>query len=80
MKVRTIGVLSLVGAAVSLTPYGRVRLVCREVCHLIKRAAAVIELQAREGQVGRRIPIPQGPALTRYMDKRAQLQDLISRI
>lgn len=81
MKVRTIGFLSVVGIAMSITPTWAGPVGMQRSLSPDQRSTALTELQAREEQVGRQMPVPlKGPALIRYMDKRSQLQDLIDRI
>jgi hypothetical protein len=82
MKIRTIGVLSLVGVATSITPVwaGPVG-VQRSLSH-DQQTAALTQLEAKQEQVSRKALAPnaKGPLLVRYMDKHTQLQDLESRI
>jgi hypothetical protein len=80
MKISTIGGLSLVGVAIS-TPLWAGPVGVQRSLPADQKAAAITQLQAREEQVARQMPEPpKGPALVRYLDKRSQLENLISRI
>src|ERR1700758_2851919 len=80
MKIRVLGILSIVCAATSFTPVwagpvGMQRNAWAE------RMVVVEQLQAKQKQLGQQLPEPpKGPALVRYMDKRSHLQDLINRL
>lgn len=84
MKIRVLGVfsvLSVLCAATSFTPVWAGPVGMQRNVSPDERALALSLLQAKQLEVGRQLPEPpKGPALIRYMDKRAQLQDLISRI
>jgi hypothetical protein len=81
MKVRTIGVLSLVGVAMFITPIWAGPVGVQTSMSPDQQTTALTLLEAKKRQVGQQMPIPpKGPALMRYMDKHAQLQDLINRI
>ena len=81
MKIKVLGVLSIVCVATSIMsvwagPVGVQRNLSPD-----ERAIAIGQLQVKQEQVARQLPEPpKGPALARYMDKRSQLQDLINRI
>ena len=81
MKIGIIGVLSLICAAMSFTPVWAGPIGMQRNVSPDQRVLALSQLQAKQLEIGRQLPEPpKGPALIRYMDKRAQLQDLISRI
>jgi hypothetical protein len=81
MKVRIIGVLSLVGVAMSIAPVWAGPVGVQQSISPDQQTTALTLLEAKKRQVGQQMPIPpKGPALMRYMDKRTQLQDLINRI
>jgi hypothetical protein len=84
MKVRTIGVLSVVGIAMSITPIwagpvgGQ-----RSVSADDQQAVAVRQLEAQRYQVARAMQGPpqnKGPALIRNMGRASQLDNLINRL
>jgi hypothetical protein len=80
MKVRTIGVLSLVGLAASITPIwaGPVR---PEPTLTIEQQITLNHLEARREQIGRQIPEPPKAApIGRWLSKRMQLDELINRL
>lgn len=85
MKIRTIGVLSIIGLAVSVTPLwaGPVGLQ-RSPSTTEQQAGEVAYLQSIKDQQAREAMANpgtvKGPLLVRYMNKQAQLQDLINRI
>jgi hypothetical protein len=80
MKIRTIGVLSLVGVATSITPVwaGPVG-VQRSLSH-DQQTAALTQLEPKQVSRKALAPNAKGPLLVRYMDKHTQLQNLKSRI
>ena len=83
MKVRTIGVLSLVGLAMSASriwagPVGVQRGLSPD-----QQTAAVEQLETQRAQVARAMQVPpqnKGPALIRNMDQSSKLNDLINRL
>src|SRR5260370_17467155 len=83
MKVRTIGVLSLVGLAMSASriwagPVGVQRGLSPD-----QQTAAVEQLETQRAQVARAMQVPpqnKGPPPIRNMDQYSKLNDLISRV
>jgi hypothetical protein len=82
MKVRTIGVLSFVGVAMSITPIWAGSVGLRRSISPSQQQATLAQLEAHQVQVSRNALASnaKGPQLLRSMDKQAQLQDLINRI
>jgi hypothetical protein len=82
MKVRTIGVLSVVGIAMSITPIWAGPVGIQRTASPDQQPATLAQLEAKQEQVSLKASSPnaKGPLLVRYMDKQAQLQDLIDRI
>ncbi len=82
MRVRTIGVLSLVGVAISITPIwaGPVSV---QSLSADQRAAALTQLEAQRHQVSKQMLMPpynKGPILIHNMDRYSKLSDLIDRL
>jgi hypothetical protein len=81
MKTSFLAVLSVVCVATFVVPASAGPVGVQRNLSPDERAIAVGQLQATKDQVSRQLPEPpKGPALARYMDKRARLQDLINRI
>jgi hypothetical protein len=84
MKVRTIGVLSILGVAMSITPILAGPVGLQRSSSTEQQAGEVAYLQALKDQQSREAMANpgtvKGPLLVRYMDKQAQLQDLINKI
>jgi hypothetical protein len=84
MKVRTIGVLSLVGLAMSAAPIWAGPVGIQRGLSPDQETAVVAQLEAQRHQVARAIqaPVPQnkGPALISNMDRYSKLSDLINRL
>lgn len=83
MKVRTIGVLSLVGFAMSASPIWAGPVGVQRGLSPDQQTAAVEELETQRAQVARAMQVPpqnKGPALIRNMDQYSKLNDLISRL
>jgi hypothetical protein len=80
MRIRTAGAVSLVGIVLTITsiwagPVGVENLSPAE------RSLVLSALERREKRIGQQIPEPpKGPALVRYMAKRAEIRRLINRI
>ena len=83
MKVRTIGVLSLVGLAMSASPIWAGPVGVQRGLSPDQQTAAVEQLETQRAQVARAMQVPpqnKGPALIRNMDQYSKLNDLISRV
>jgi hypothetical protein len=83
MNVRTIGVLSLLGIAVSVGSMWAGPVGVQSSLSPDQRAATVTELQAKREQVSRFMltpPLNRGPVLIHNMDRVSKLNDLINRI
>lgn len=83
MKVRTIGVLSLVGLAMSASPIWAGPVGVQRGLSPDQQTAAVEQLETQRAQVARAMQVPpqnKGPALIRNMDQYSKLNDLISRL
>jgi hypothetical protein len=82
MKVRTTGVLSFVGVAMSITPIWAGLVGTQRSISPDQQPGTLAQLEAQQGQVSRNTLAAnaKGPQLLRSMDKQAQLQDLINRI
>jgi hypothetical protein len=82
MKVRTIGVLSVVGIAMFITPTWAGPVGVQRNSYAYQQPTALAQLEMQQEQVSRAAQTAnaKGPLLVSYMDKRAQLQDLINRI
>ena len=83
MKVRTIGVLSLVGLAMSASPIWAGPVGVQKVLSPDQQTASVSQLETQRAQVARAMQVPpqnKGPALIRNMDQYSKLNDLISRL
>jgi hypothetical protein len=81
MKISFLSVLSVVCVAMSLAPAWAGPVGVQRTLPPDERGIALGMLQAEEGRISRQLPEPpKGPAMARYMDKRARLQDLIDRI
>jgi hypothetical protein len=81
MKIRTVGVLSLLGFATFVTPLWAGPVGMQRSLAPDQKAAALARLEVAQEQVGRQMPEPpKGPYLARYMSRRSQLQDLINRL
>jgi hypothetical protein len=81
MKVKVLGVLSVICAAASVAPVWAGPVGVQRNLSPDQTTVALSELQAKQDPLGRQLPEPpKGPALARYLDKRSQLQDLINRI
>jgi hypothetical protein len=84
MKVRSIGVLSVIAVAMSVTPVWAGSVGVPRPAAIDVRSAQIDQLeqvkeqQWREANANR--ATVKGPLLVRYIDKQAQLQDLINRI
>ena len=82
MKISTIGVLSLVGVAIS-TPLWAGPVGVQRSLTPDQQTAAVTELQAKKEQVSRAMLMPpynKGPILIHNMDRVSKLDDLINRL
>jgi hypothetical protein len=80
MKVRGIGVLAVVGVAVSMSPVwaGSVGV---ESALTATQQVTLNQVEARREQVGQDMPEPpKGAAIGRWLSKRVQLDDLIGRL
>ncbi len=84
MKTTTVGVLSIVGLALSVTPLWAGPVGLQRSPSTEQQNAEVAQLEAiKDRQWREAMASPatvKGPLLVRYMDKQAQLQDLINRI
>lgn len=82
MKVRTIGVLSLVGVAMSITPIWAGPVGEQKSPSTSQQLAVTAQLEAKQQEEWREAQLShaKGPRLVHYMDKNARLQDLINRI
>ncbi len=83
MKVRTIGVLSLVGLAMSAGPIWAGPVGVQRNLSPDQETAAVAQLETQRDQVARAMQVPpenKGPALIRSMDQYSKLNDLINRL
>ena len=83
MKVRTIGVLSLVGLAMSASPIWAGPVGVQRGLSPDQQTAAVEQLETQRAQVARAMQVPpqnKGPALIRNMDQYSKLNDLIGRL
>jgi hypothetical protein len=81
MKIRTVGVLSLFGLTMFVSPVWAGPVGMQRSLAPDQRTGALAQLEMAQEQVGRQMPEPpKGPSLARYMNKRAQLQDLINRL
>ena len=83
MKVRTIGVLSLVGLAMSASPIWAGPVGVQRGLSPDQQTAAVEQLATQRAQVARAMQVPpqnKGPALIRNMDQYSKLNDLIGRL
>ena len=83
MKVRTIGVLSLVGLAMSAGPIWAGPVGVQRGLSPDQQTAAVEQLETQRAQVARAMQVPpqnKGPALIRNMDQYSKLNDLIGRL
>jgi hypothetical protein len=83
MKVRTIGVVSLIGVAVSVGSVWAGSAGMQRSMSSDQQAATVTELQVKRDQVTRQMLMPpynRGPILIHNMDRASQLNDLIHRI
>lgn len=82
MKVRTISALSMVGIAMSISPIWAGPVGVQKGISSDRQPSTLAQLEAKQEQVAREAvgPNAKGPRLVGYMDKRAQLQDLINRI
>jgi hypothetical protein len=80
MKISTIGVLSVVGVAIS-TPLWAGPVGIQRSLTPDQQTLAISELQAKKSQVARQMPVPpKGPAMARYLDRVSTLNDLIDRL
>ncbi len=83
MKVKTIGVLSLVGLAMSAGPIWAGPVGVQRSLSPDQQTAAVGQLETQREQVARAMQVPpqnKGPALIRNMDQYSKLNDLINRL
>lgn len=81
MKIRLLGVLSVVCAVASFTPVWGGPVGMERNVSPDERPLMLSQLQAKQLEVGQQLPEPpKGPAMVRYMAKRSQLEDLINRI
>ena len=84
MKVRTIGVLSLVGFAMSAGPIWAGPVGVQRSLSPDQEMAVVAKLEAQRHQVARAIqgpaPLNKGTALIRNLDQYTKLDDLITRL
>ena len=83
MKVRTIGVFSLVGLAMSTSPIWAGPVGVQRGLSPDQQTAALAQLETQRAQVARAMQVPpqnKGPALIRNMDQYSKLNDLISRL
>jgi hypothetical protein len=83
MKVRMIGVLSLVGLAMSVSPIWAGEVGVQRNLAPNQQAPAIALLEAQRHQVARAMQAPpqnKGPALIRNMDQYSKLSDLINRL
>jgi hypothetical protein len=82
MKIRTIGVLSVVGLAMSITPIWAGPVGVQRSGSSDQQSGTLAQLEAKQEQVSHKAsgPNAKGPLLVHYMDRQAQLQDLINRI
>jgi hypothetical protein len=85
MKISTIGVLSIVGVAISTPlwagPVGVQRSLTSEQQE--QQAIAISELQAKKEQVSRAVRMPpdnRGMSLIHNMDRMSELNDMINRL
>jgi hypothetical protein len=83
MKVRTIGVLSLVGLAMSAGPIWAGPVGVQRGQSPDQQTDAVAQLETQRAQVARAMQVPpqnKGPTLIRNMDQYSKLNDLINRL
>ena len=83
MKVRAIGVISVIGVAVSVGPIWAGSTGVQRSLSSDQQNAEVTELQVKQDQVSRQMLMPpynKGPILIHNMDRASQLNDLIERI
>jgi hypothetical protein len=83
MKVRMIGVLSLVGVAMSVPSVLAGPIGVQRNLSSNEQAAAVTQLQTQREQVSREMVTPpdnKGPLLIDNMDRASRLDDLINRV
>ncbi len=83
MKFRTIGVLSLVGVAISVGSIWAGPVGVQRSLSADQQTAAVNELQAKREEVSKQMltpPFNRGPILIHNMDRRSKLNDLINRL
>ena len=83
MKVRTIGVLSLVSLAMSAGPIWAGPVGVQRGLSPDQQTASVAQLETQRAQVARAMQVPpqnKGPALIRNMDQYSKLNDLINRL
>lgn len=83
MKLRTIGVLSVVGIAMSITPLWAGPVGAQRSVSTDQQGAAVRQLEAQRYQVARSMQGPpqnKGPALIQNMERASQLDNLINRL
>ena len=83
MKVKTIGVLSVVGLALSISPIWAGPVGAQRSVSADQQAVAVRQLEAQRYQVARAMQVPtqnKGPALIQNMERASQLDNLINRL
>ncbi len=83
MKIRMIGVLSLVGVAMSVAPVWAGAVGIQPNVSRDQSTVAIVQLEAQRSQVARAMQVPpenKGPALIQHMDQYSQLSDLIDRL
>jgi hypothetical protein len=82
VKIRTIGVLSFVGLAMSITPIWAGPVGVQRSVSSDRESATLANLEAEQEQVSHQASAPnaKGPLLVHYMNREAQLQDLINKI
>lgn len=83
MKVRTIGVLTLVSLAMSAGPIWAGPVGVQRGLSPDQQTASVAQLETQRAQVARAMQVPpqnKGPALIRNMDQYSKLNDLINRL
>jgi hypothetical protein len=83
MKVRTIGVLSIVGLAISITPIWAGPVGAQRSAASDQQTVAVRQLESQRDQVARAMQVPsenKGPALIQNMERTSRLDNLINRL
>lgn len=82
MKVKNVGVLSLIGVAISITSAFAGPVGVQRTSSANQQAALVAQLDAKRQECWREAQLShaKGPLLVRHMNRQRQLNDLINRI